>query len=676
MEEVFTLKGCLTHSHETGNLDSIRLPDKVRKIVVQLFHLGISVQAMREKYLRTDFFGGRIGKIPKEGIFTTLQRRNLPLPPESSVGEREMMSRYFQFKHIRTSNDNDSIICICDESQRERLRDNPKSLIVYTTHDIYKDYTLTSILVLNKAGEGVPIMQVIANDVNETAKFAIETLKDLEPDMANQLHVLMHDSLSCQPFVDAIANTLRPSVLMTLNLQLNLVESYDRILHSMLPSLASRIDNVVYALLSVNKNIERRNERMMLGMCQQNKVKAVFESMHPQDKFTVGKNDSSWVVIEGDVHHTLISNEPRLMCNPDMCQVTCSSCQRGCAHLISCSCSVYAENQVCPHQHLILELIEAPVRTNEAAVGGGVDMEEMERVLKDTEWKKPLRTKRKKKVNNEEFEQKRADTTKELASLLVYVQNCPNSAESLDILDSFSHFMQLHRVTPTPTHTKTLKSVSDKVSSIVVDVNQKSLESEVTTVTDPQTNLIPEETTSLPRVTRPLQRIVRPMILKNTSVIGQDRPVRNLIRNTQALEVNDISWLTLLASLTTEQILDKVVKDSDIQAESYLSKLARAKSVWTCMKCKRFELSSGLSGFIECVTCCHWFHTSCCQLTGLDLEEEESTLQFLCETCANLQQIVTQTQLDSDSVMKDDDTVLFIPADNPANVDFVQMIYE
>ena len=64
----FVIAGCLTHSHETNDTEYDRLTTRVRNNIVQLLSIGVPLTAIRDKYLRPEYFGGATGKVYKYPI--------------------------------------------------------------------------------------------------------------------------------------------------------------------------------------------------------------------------------------------------------------------------------------------------------------------------------------------------------------------------------------------------------------------------------------------------------------------------------------------------------------------------------------------------------------------------------------------------------------------------------
>lgn len=62
-EVTYIVSGCLTHSHETVDTEFDRLTARVRVSIVQLLRLSVSLQAIKDKYLRPEYFGGANGKV-------------------------------------------------------------------------------------------------------------------------------------------------------------------------------------------------------------------------------------------------------------------------------------------------------------------------------------------------------------------------------------------------------------------------------------------------------------------------------------------------------------------------------------------------------------------------------------------------------------------------------------
>ena len=186
VKEVYTIKGCLAHSHETEDTDKMRLPQRTRKNIIQLLCLGVPLSLIKDKYLKPESFGGITGKIPRQGIFVALQRRNVPCKPDLTCSEKEIVNRYMAMNSVRAFNflskddptstnpsysiskaskedtkftplarvvkaDN-TIIVLMDEEQRERFRKHPKTIIINCTQNVYKlqNYYLLSLLVLGR----------------------------------------------------------------------------------------------------------------------------------------------------------------------------------------------------------------------------------------------------------------------------------------------------------------------------------------------------------------------------------------------------------------------------------------------------------------------------------------------------------------------------------------------
>ena len=64
----FVIAGCLTHSHETNDTEYDRLTTRVRNNIVQLLSIGVPLTAIKDKYLRPEYFGGATGKVYKYPI--------------------------------------------------------------------------------------------------------------------------------------------------------------------------------------------------------------------------------------------------------------------------------------------------------------------------------------------------------------------------------------------------------------------------------------------------------------------------------------------------------------------------------------------------------------------------------------------------------------------------------
>ena len=94
-------------------------------------------------------------------------------------------------------------------------------------------------------------------------------------------------------------------------------------------------------------------------------------------------------------------------------------------------------------------------------------------------------------------------------------------------------------------------------------------------------------------------------------------------------------------------------------------------------------MEAAVSGYIECDSCCHWFHRSCCNLDDIEDQTSSSSIQFICLDCSPLRALHQEGGLETetlyltdaaslpatavearDVVMREEDTVLFIPAAN------------
>ena len=95
---VWRARGCLTHSHETDNTGkSLRLSKRVRKNIGLLLKLELPMHAIRNKYLKTENFGGSSGKVPSIESSRQIQLGTYPAPPDVSCPEMEIVFRYMRY---------------------------------------------------------------------------------------------------------------------------------------------------------------------------------------------------------------------------------------------------------------------------------------------------------------------------------------------------------------------------------------------------------------------------------------------------------------------------------------------------------------------------------------------------------------------------------------------------
>ena len=80
----FVISGCLTHSHETTDTEYDRLTTRVRNNIVQLLSIGVPLIAIKDKYLRPEYFGGATGKVQHFQFFLGFFRRFRRLTRQNS----------------------------------------------------------------------------------------------------------------------------------------------------------------------------------------------------------------------------------------------------------------------------------------------------------------------------------------------------------------------------------------------------------------------------------------------------------------------------------------------------------------------------------------------------------------------------------------------------------------
>ena len=103
-------------------------------------------------------------------------------------------------------------------------------------------------------------------DLHSSANIIIETMKMLEPHACSKIRVVMSDELCYSPFIEAIANYLKPEILTTLPLHVSVVDKYNKIVQSSLSAHTQRLDELIYALFKMNELIQCKMDRMQLGL--------------------------------------------------------------------------------------------------------------------------------------------------------------------------------------------------------------------------------------------------------------------------------------------------------------------------------------------------------------------------------------------------------------------------
>ena len=91
-------------------------------------------------------------------------------------------------------------------------------------------------------------------------------MKMLEPDACSKIRVVMSDELCYSPFIEAIANHLKPEILTTLPLHITFVDKYNKIVQSSLSAHTQRLDELIYALFKMNETIQCKVDRTQLDL--------------------------------------------------------------------------------------------------------------------------------------------------------------------------------------------------------------------------------------------------------------------------------------------------------------------------------------------------------------------------------------------------------------------------
>ena len=91
-------------------------------------------------------------------------------------------------------------------------------------------------------------------------------MKMLEPEACSKVRVVMSDDVCYQPFIEAIANYLKPEILTTLPLHVSFVDKYNKIVQSSLGPHTQRLDELIYALFKMNELIQCKIDRIRLGL--------------------------------------------------------------------------------------------------------------------------------------------------------------------------------------------------------------------------------------------------------------------------------------------------------------------------------------------------------------------------------------------------------------------------
>ena len=196
-----------------------------------------------------------------------------------------------------------------------------------------------------------------------------EILLKLEPDATKGLHAIMIDNEFVEPFTAVITEIVNPTLLSILTPNEQHLRNYNNWLHSSLDN--RRIDTLLYSLFKFNDIVERRLDRIKIGIHpnpQPFKMKS--EGSHPdaEEKYETSylqeqskedyANEIYSVTKSGSCEGSafvMINPEIAAMCNISNCQSKCTKCHGKvrCSHLLSCTCEEFKEDSVCPHIHLM-----------------------------------------------------------------------------------------------------------------------------------------------------------------------------------------------------------------------------------------------------------------------------------------------------------------------------------
>ena len=176
-EEVWIMRGCVAHNHEES---SIKLSQRVRKNIVLLLNLGISVGTIREKYLSSDHFGGISGQVPSTKFLDVFERKYYVSPPNLKTSGEKMALRYMSYQQVRgynltfgsgrvrpatgkskdqsyelncqneNVNCNDMIVVIMSVKQKEMFSRSSGSIIITCRSDLLQGLNLFSFCILGK----------------------------------------------------------------------------------------------------------------------------------------------------------------------------------------------------------------------------------------------------------------------------------------------------------------------------------------------------------------------------------------------------------------------------------------------------------------------------------------------------------------------------------------------
>ena len=91
-------------------------------------------------------------------------------------------------------------------------------------------------------------------------------MKMLEPSACSKIRVVMSDDLCYSPFIEAIANYLKPEIITTLPLHQTFVDKYNKIVQSALSAHTQRLDELIYAMFKMNETIQCKIDRVRLNL--------------------------------------------------------------------------------------------------------------------------------------------------------------------------------------------------------------------------------------------------------------------------------------------------------------------------------------------------------------------------------------------------------------------------
>ena len=431
-----------------------------------------------------------------------------------------------------------------------------------------------------------------------------------------------------------------------------------------------------------------------------------FNASHPVDMSTFTADvqpDGTWNILNiqsteagGQVLETQnVTKCAAIICNPNLCNVHCSSCPVGspCLHEYVCSCHDYTQRSCCVHIHVIsiLKLDKTRQLNNPSRVlqehtssannilSNGVSAIENRTI--DNQEKEDNEVSKSAVSNELDFQDCRTSAFKHLTAALCFVQSLNSSSTSqslcVNLIAAVSSFPEIpinkYRVTKYCTNAEEIPDferatilvkndtgiknrvpiwqekigVNDDVSSLNSG-GQKMIENKEN-VKIPQINL-----KQLPNNVlmghglyeeQPVKRKKKKQDLEQgTKILGRNSVRFNLLKEALHKDVHEHCWIIILSQIDKNVLA--LANFAETEREILMQKMVNAKSMWACAKCETYTTSLILGGYVECHVCNSWFHILCCNnLTnenGEDLNAEFDEDFYLCDNCSNLVIIDTQ----------------------------------